>query len=154
MKIGPTPVLWQAASRPRHFVDPPPGDLQKIIVYAAGIPAEAKDPKAAKALPDQAGGTDLELFLRPSGCSPARLLYPESVAKLYAALRTSDSRIQMGGVLNRFACLWINITQLSVKNDSQHIPQEADIAPDQFAAIVPSNLGRRIAAKPVSHRAP
>jgi len=32
------------------LLGPLPGDLQKIIVYAAGVPAKAKDPEAAKAL--------------------------------------------------------------------------------------------------------
>ena len=32
------------------LVGPLPGDLQKIIVYVAGVTAKAKDPEAAKAL--------------------------------------------------------------------------------------------------------
>ena len=53
------------------LVGPLPGDLQKIIVYAAGVPAKAKEPDAAKAFVKFLASETAVAVLKKKGMDPA-----------------------------------------------------------------------------------
>ncbi|MEA2903677.1 MAG: molybdate transport system substrate-binding protein [Alphaproteobacteria bacterium] len=53
------------------LVGPLPGDLQKIIVYAAAIPAKAKNPDAAKALVEFLASEAAASVFKKKGMDPA-----------------------------------------------------------------------------------
>jgi molybdate transport system substrate-binding protein len=52
------------------LVGPLPGDLQKIIVYVAGVPAKAKDPEAAKALVNFLASEAAVAVIKQKGMNP------------------------------------------------------------------------------------
>jgi molybdate transport system substrate-binding protein len=52
------------------FVGPLPGDLQKIIVYSAGVPASAKEADAARAFVKFLGSEAAAAIYKPKGMQP------------------------------------------------------------------------------------
>jgi molybdate transport system substrate-binding protein len=52
------------------FVGPLPGDLQKIIVYSAGVPAQAKEADAARAFVKFLGSEAAAAIYKPKGMQP------------------------------------------------------------------------------------